>query len=41
VVAQQHQRVVGAEVLHQPLALVEVQGDALIVVVGEPRQHDQ
>ena len=39
-IAQQHQRLV-AEVGDQPVALVVIEGDPLIVVVREPRQHDQ
>ncbi len=40
VIAEHHQRL-AAEVGHQPLALVEVQGDALVVVIGQVRRHDQ
>ncbi len=38
VIAQHHQGLV-AEIRHQPFTLVEVQGHALIVVVGQMRQH--
>ena len=40
VVAQQHDRLV-AKVVDQALALIEVERDALIVVIGEPWQGDQ
>ncbi len=40
VVAEHHQRLV-AQVSDQPLALVEPQGGALVVVIGQVRQHDE
>ncbi len=35
VVAQQHARCLSPDVGHQPFALVQVQGDAFVVVIGQ------